>query len=171
MYNTINSPHPNQSRTKESRECFDITQTPKNAHHALDHTHIIPSPSNLLLLLIPWLLLPPLLPQPLLPKIQPPSPQPLQLSLDLVPLERDPVCVLGLGPELGDGESRVEVGAKVVHDSDGEHDVHSELEDLQVKTTHLACIPPCLTGVRCWIRECVCVVTVMKLSKTARTVR
>ena len=32
------------------------------------------------------------------------------------------------GPEIGDGEARVEVGAEVVHDADGEHDVHAELE-------------------------------------------
>lgn len=33
----------------------------------------------------------------------------------------------GGGPEVGDGEAGVEVGAKVPHPADGKHDVHAEL--------------------------------------------
>ncbi len=47
--------------------------------------------------------------------------------MDLVPLEGHLVGVLGLGPEVGNGESLVKVCAEVVHDADREHDVHAEL--------------------------------------------
>lgn len=35
--------------------------------------------------------------------------------------------LLGFGPEIGDGEAGVEVGAEVVHPAYGEGDVHAEL--------------------------------------------
>ena len=51
-----------------------------------------------------------------------------QFCLDLVLFKGNVMCFVLLGPEVGDGETFVEVCAKVVHPADGEHDVHAELE-------------------------------------------
>ena len=50
-----------------------------------------------------------------------------KFGLDLVLLEGDVVGLVLLGPEIGDGEALFEVCAKVVHPTDGKHDVHAEL--------------------------------------------
>lgn len=47
--------------------------------------------------------------------------------MDLVFVHGHLVGLLGLGPEIGHGETLVEVCAEVIHDTDGEHDVHAEL--------------------------------------------
>jgi hypothetical protein len=77
---------------------------------------------GLLLLLIPRLSS-----QPSVAIEQPPLAQTLELRLDFVALERHLVGVGSLGPEVGHTEAAVEVGAKVVHDPDWEHQVHAEL--------------------------------------------
>ena len=48
--------------------------------------------------------------------------------MDLVAIKWHTVRILGFGPEIMHGESTIEVGSKVVHDSDRKHDVHAELE-------------------------------------------
>lgn len=69
----------------------------------------------------PLLLLPPLL------HLQIPRLQPLQLLRNLLALVRDAMRLLGLGPEVRDREFAVQVCAEVVHDADGEENVHAKL--------------------------------------------
>jgi len=59
-------------------------------------------------------------------------PQPCQLCVYLIPLERNLMRLALLGPEVRDGEPRVHVRAEIVHDANREHNVHSKPEDLQV---------------------------------------
>ena len=70
------------------------------------------------------------LPPPLV--LQIPRLQPLQLLRDLLALVRDAMRLLRLRPEVGHRESAVQVRAEVVHDADGEENVHAELEALVV---------------------------------------
>lgn len=51
----------------------------------------------------------------------------LVLDLDLFPVARHLVALLGPGPEVAHGEAVVEVGPEVVHDANREHDIHAEL--------------------------------------------
>lgn len=50
------------------------------------------------------------------------------LGPDLFAVTRDLVALLWLGPEALDGEAVVEVRSEVVHDANGEHDIHAELD-------------------------------------------
>jgi hypothetical protein len=52
-------------------------------------------------------------PQPLFPQPQPLPFQPLHLRDDLLALKGDAVRLFGPGPEIGDGEAAVEVGAEI----------------------------------------------------------
>jgi hypothetical protein len=56
-----------------------------------------------------------------------------KFGLDLVLLEGDVVGLVLLGPEIGDGEALFEVCAKVVHPTDGKHDVHAKLGGASVR--------------------------------------
>ena len=58
---------------------------------------------------------------------QAPRPQSLQLLLDILPIIRDLMRHLRLWPEIRDREATIEVRAEVVHESDGKHDVETEL--------------------------------------------
>ena len=58
---------------------------------------------------------------------------PLQLILDLLPLKRYLVALLGRGPETLDREARVEVRAEVVHPAYWEEDVHPELWAVRIR--------------------------------------
>lgn len=69
--------------------------------------------------------------------------QPLNLGIDFVLVKGDFVGLAALGPEIGHGEARIEVDAEVVHEADGEHDVHAELErerSMLVNAWLLACV-------------------------------
>lgn len=70
------------------------------------------------------------LPPPLV--LQVPRLQPLQLLCNLLSLVRDAMRLLRLGPEVGHRESAIQVRAEVVHDADGEENVHAELDALVV---------------------------------------
>lgn len=59
--------------------------------------------------------------------------QPLQLLLDLLALVRDLVRLSFFRPEVGHVEFAVEVRAEVVHDADGEENVHAELQWLALR--------------------------------------
>ena len=50
--------------------------------------------------------------------------------MNLLLLKRNAIRLLRLRPEVGDREAPVEVRAVVVHDRDGEHNVHAELYQL-----------------------------------------
>jgi len=89
---------------------------------------------------------PPLLHQPPLPQKQPLLPQSLQLSLDLIPLRRNPMRLIRLGPEAMHREPLVQVRAEVVHYADGEEDVHPELEDFEVGSAHVCGLVVRLVG-------------------------
>lgn len=78
---------------------------------------------------------PPLCSQSLGANRQSPLLQSLQLFGDLFALVGQLVSLAGLGPEVGYGEARVQVGAEVVHDADWEHDVHAELDEMSVLRT------------------------------------
>lgn len=66
--------------------------------------------------------------QPLVAQSQTPRLQPRQLRLDFILLVGNLMGLALLGPEVGDGEAFLEVGAEVVHVSDGEKDVEAELQ-------------------------------------------
>ncbi len=81
------------------------------------------------------MLLPDLPRSPRLPQVQPPLPQPLKLTMNLILLERNPVRLLRLGPEVRHREAIVEVRAVVVHDCDWKHDVHAKLHLVSIVRT------------------------------------
>lgn len=71
------------------------------------------------------------------PQVQPSGTQALELSMNLIPLHRQLVRLLGLRPEVGDGEALVEVRTKVEHDAHGEHDIDAELCALELTSRRL----------------------------------
>jgi hypothetical protein len=61
--------------------------------------------------------------------------QPLQLLCYLIAVIRYLVRLAGLRPEIGNREFAVEIGAEVVHYTNGEENVHSKLQDLDQYNT------------------------------------
>lgn len=51
----------------------------------------------------------------------------LVLGADLLAIVWDLVAFLGLRPEIGHRESVVQIGPKVIHDADWEHDIGAKL--------------------------------------------
>lgn len=68
-----------------------------------------------------------LLSQSLLPQVQSPCAESLELGMNLLPLSGKLVRMFRFGPKVGDSKAVIEVGAEVVHDANGEHDIHAKL--------------------------------------------
>lgn len=122
VYHSIRHPIPNRPV-----QCITLTSSRYRTLSVLCRLPLPPSALVLLLLLTAHL--------PHLLQLQVSRLEPLKLLLDLVALVRNAVRLLRLGPEIRYREFAVEVRAKVVHDADGEENVHAELmacEDARV---------------------------------------
>lgn len=89
---------------------------------------------------------PPLFLQPPVAVVQSLEFEPLNLFQHFVSLEWDFVRLLGLGPEVGNGEFAVEIRAEVVHYADGEQDIHAKLESFSTDNTNERGIPTLATS-------------------------